>query len=121
MLRAIDLQAKRQRQARWLYTRFNNLYFFGKLPRRLAVEVAPGMLGCGSWGECYFEGQQAVLIRIAEANWTRAGTKNNSFLKSTILHEMAHAALGPGVAHESQEWKDEMLRLGRLGALVETV
>lgn len=118
---ASDLLAKRQRQARWWFTRYRNIFYDGKLEGEIVLEVAPGKLRCQSWGETYFENDRAVLVRLGEANWSHAGTANHSFLKSTIIHELMHCYLGPNIKHDSQEWRDEALRLGRLGALVETI
>lgn len=106
---------RHQAHARRLYTLLNRKYFNGELPR-IPIHVEPRKLK-HNWAETEFEGDTPVEIILGEDCWDVS--KNNSFLRSTMLHEMVHVKIGP--SHDSPEWKAEALRLGKLGALVETL
>lgn len=117
----MDLQLKRRKHARLLYSLYNKRYFGGSLPR-IDIEVAPGKLGCNAWGETEWDEEgKVVAVRIGEANWTSGSCANHSFLKATMLHEQCHVKLGSKIQHDSPEWKAEVRRLSRLGALIETI
>jgi hypothetical protein len=115
----MDQSTRRRAHARRLYTIYNKRFFSSKLPKIL-IEVAPGRMGCSTWGETEWDSDgNPTQVTIAEANWSLDA--KFSFLKATVLHEQCHVKLGPKVQHDSPEWKAEVLRLSKLGALLETI
>lgn len=117
-----ELRAKRERQARWWFGHYRKRYY--PALKRIPLEVGAGNLNCAEWGQTYFEGEEPVLVRIAEASWTKAETQHFAFMKSVLLHELIHCALGPKPNCKNkndQEWNSEVLRLSKLGALLETI
>lgn len=115
----MDLQLKRRRHARLWFNRYRKRFY--PAMKKIPLEVGAGNLRCHCWGETVYEGEEPILVRIAEAAWTKGSTSNHSFLKSIIIHELIHAALGPKYDHDSEEWRKEVLRLSKEGALLETI
>ena len=74
-----------------LYELYNQRYWKGKLPS-YAVSIA----AMEYWGQCFRE-RQSICIDI-----DRHKTDNQT--RSTLLHEMAHAASTTGLAHGYQFW-----------------
>lgn len=115
----MDLLTRRQKHARLLYTRYNKKFFGGLLPR-VPVVVEHGKLEGEAWGLTEWDSEgQVQQVSISDLNWDLDG--RNSYLKTTILHELAHVKLGPRVGHDHPEWKAEALRLSKLGAFLEAI
>lgn len=87
-----------------LFETLNGQYFNGRLPAYRIV--LRDDFASGSHGECWRKGREIHL----------ATSLRGTMLTTTLLHEMAHAAVRRGRAGHGKAWSGEMRRLADRGA-----
>lgn len=101
-----------EKELRKLYVRYNKLYFDGKLPDTVPIQLVD-MSQTDKAGLCTTYQEPGLILHSIHLDST---FKNyDPLLKFFLLHEMAHVKLHPYAEH-GQEFDDEMFRLASRGA-----
>lgn len=99
----------------------NARYWGGTLTRPRIVLIPGGQTGAlidsgcdwGAYG--IVDGEPLIELRALD------GLVHRGFWRSNLLHEMVHHSIGVQHDHRSARWRQEVLRISRLGALRETI